>query len=330
LNGVAGTGVRSAVSTEEMEAIASEFPDICHWFEVAREPACEVEVRTEEVKLEPYDEEQVASPTAWSAHPPAVMTGSLDDLDLKHNAALRAAMQLTGCRRSIQNPYCELGESCPFVRQMLGLDELPISLVYTQKPKMQRILVMKQTNRGLVKVTETQQTFTSEQIHFIQQLSPENQMKCLSELSMVDQGGCPEQKEQSLTKIQNRSLKEPLKVQLESRAMYNLPTPSPSPPSESENVLETDNSCSECSNRFRDSKQLLKHRRNHHQMYICKECGEKMVGYYKMASHSKKVHSKEPIYFCECGRNFGEKKGMTKHQNTCALYKQTGNQMKVN
>ena len=39
-----------------------------------------------------------------------------------------------------------------------------------------------------------------------------------------------------------------------------------------------------------------------------------------MASHSKKAHSKEPIYFCECGRNFGEKKGMTKHQNTCSVF----------
>jgi len=77
--------------------------------------------------------------------------------------------------------------------------------------------------------------------------------------------------------------------------------------------------CKDCSAMFKDPKQLLKHRRNHHQIYTCKECGEQATGYYKMAAHSKKVHSKEPLFFCECGRNFGEKKGMTKHQNSCLL-----------
>jgi hypothetical protein len=42
-----------------------------------------------------------------------------------------------------------------------------------------------------------------------------------------------------------------------------------------------------------------------------------------MAAHTKKVHTKEPIFFCECGRNFGEKKGMTKHQNSCNFNKAT-------
>lgn len=77
--------------------------------------------------------------------------------------------------------------------------------------------------------------------------------------------------------------------------------------------------CKDCSAMFKDPKQLIKHKRNHHQIYKCKECGEQATGYYKMASHSKKVHSKEPLYFCECGRNFGEKKGMTKHQNSCIV-----------
>ena len=43
------------------------------------------------------------------------------------------------------------------------------------------------------------------------------------------------------------------------------------------------------------------------------------AGYYKMAAHAKRAHTKEPHFFCECGRNFGEKKGMTKHQNSCSV-----------
>jgi len=118
-----------------------------------------------------------------------------------------------------------------------------------------------------------------------------------------------------------------------------LPTPSPSPPAEemcdyttattnSIMVLTTTNNittssshhcCSYCNSSFDTVKQLTKHTRNHHHPYTCKICGLVTEGYYQMASHTKKEHQKHPVYFCECGRNFAEKKGMTKHQNTCRV-----------
>jgi len=76
--------------------------------------------------------------------------------------------------------------------------------------------------------------------------------------------------------------------------------------------------CSHCDWKFLDSKALVKHTRNQHQVYQCQKCGEETEGYYRMASHTKRNHSKEPTFFCQCGRTFAEKRGLTKHQNTCS------------
>jgi len=104
---------------------------------------------------------------------------------------------------------------------------------------------------------------------------------------------------------------------------YPVPTPTPttystasSPPGSKTLLL-----CTECDTQFHDSKTLGKHTRNQHNVYKCDKCGEETVGYYRMASHNKKNHSKEPIFFCMCGRTFAEKRGLTKHQNTCTFYK---------
>ena len=78
--------------------------------------------------------------------------------------------------------------------------------------------------------------------------------------------------------------------------------------------------CADCDSQFADNKSLVKHTRNQHQVYQCSKCGESTVGYYRMASHTKKKHSKEPVFFCNCGRNFSEKRGLTKHQNSCTFY----------
>jgi len=122
-----------------------------------------------------------------------------------------------------------------------------------------------------------------------------------------------------------------------SAASPSLPTPSPSPPADgaeytalmtsssvndvSQIVVGSQFVCSDCGTTRNDQKSLIKHKRNTHQIYICKECGDQNVGYYQMATHTKKMHQKEPVYFCECGRNFSEKKGLTKHQNTCTYMK---------
>ena len=61
---------------------------------------------------------------------------------------------------------------------MLGFSEVPSEL-YNTRPLMQRIMVVKQTTKGLVKLTETHQSFTAEQIEYIQKLSPHQQIKCI-------------------------------------------------------------------------------------------------------------------------------------------------------
>ena len=77
--------------------------------------------------------------------------------------------------------------------------------------------------------------------------------------------------------------------------------------------------CTKCDAKFAENKSLVKHNRNHHQTYKCGKCGITTEGYYKMASHTKKYHVKEPVLMCKCGRNFAEKRGLTKHQNSCTL-----------
>ena len=97
--------------------------------------------------------------------------------------------------------------------------------------------------------------------------------------------------------------------------------------------------CGECDHTFADRKGLVQHMRNSHQVhnegntgigpvlpiliqvYQCYMCAEKTIGYYRMASHTKKNHAKEPIFNCNCGRNFAEKRGLTRHQNSCTFYK---------
>jgi len=109
---------------------------------------------------------------------------------------------------------------------------------------------------------------------------------------------------------------------------FSIPTPSPSPPTPSASLATATPTtaiplcCSECDDQFYDNKSLLKHTRNQHKVYQCIKCGENTVGYYRMASHTKKNHSKEPAFFCQCGRNFSEKRGMSKHQNTCSFFSQ--------
>ena len=61
---------------------------------------------------------------------------------------------------------------------MLGFSEVPSEL-YNTRPLMQRIMVVKQTTKGLVKLTETHQSFTAEQIEYIQKLNPHQQIKCI-------------------------------------------------------------------------------------------------------------------------------------------------------
>jgi len=79
--------------------------------------------------------------------------------------------------------------------------------------------------------------------------------------------------------------------------------------------------CQQCDTIFSDNKSLVKHTRNQHQVYQCSKCGESTVGYYRMASHAKKNHSKEPSLYCPCGRTFSEKRGLAKHQNSCVQFK---------
>ena len=60
--------------------------------------------------------------------------------------------------------------------------------------------------------------------------------------------------------------------------------------------------CDDCDSNFADKKSLVKHKRNKHQVYQCSQCGESTIGYYSMASHTKRHHYKEPVFYCNCGR----------------------------
>jgi len=107
---------------------------------------------------------------------------------------------------------------------------------------------------------------------------------------------------------------------------FHIPTPSPSPPTSMDQMTsKMTYPCAECTTDFYDSKSLSKHTRNHHQPYTCSTtgCSETTVGYYRMAVHKKAAHRQSPLFACECGRNFAEKKGITKHQNNCKLYKRS-------
>lgn len=75
--------------------------------------------------------------------------------------------------------------------------------------------------------------------------------------------------------------------------------------------------CQDCDTSFVIKPLLAKHIRNQHAVYTCTKCYETTVGYYRMASHNKREHSKDPLYPCQCGRNFAESKGLAKHQNSC-------------
>jgi len=255
----------------------------------------------------------------------------LDDLDRspdRYAKELSLAKSGCGCRWTGADGSCGVWETCTFVHKMLGFSEVPSEL-YNTRPLMQRIMVVKQTTKGLVKLTETHQSFTAEQIEYIQKLNPHQQIKCIQDLQKKHRTPMMHEpifvKHVTSNTVNSSRFTNPIQVQLDARPV-NLPTPSPSPPSRDEENL-IPHACPECSSNFRDAKALLKHKRNHHQVYNCKECGEKAIGYYKMASHSKRMHSKEPLFHCECGRNFGEKKGMTKHQNTCNVFKKAPTQI---
>ena len=84
--------------------------------------------------------------------------------------------------------------------------------------------------------------------------------------------------------------------------------------------------CADCDSKFVDHKSFVKHTRNMHQVYQCSQCGESTIGYYSIASHTKRHHYKEPVFYCNCDRTRekrfdAEKRGLTKHQNSCTFYK---------
>ena len=177
-----------------MEVIATEFPDIYQWFEAPEtEVKMEVEVRTE-VDVEMFtarnspaapELQQTKPPHSSPSHGPdgeidvEEISTILDGLDDDPCSGLRSLQLELGCRWTDATQQCAAGEQCEFVRQMLGLDALAPAVAYTPRPRLQRIMVVKQTPAGLVKVTETQQSFTAEQIRLIQQLSNQEQIKCI-------------------------------------------------------------------------------------------------------------------------------------------------------
>jgi len=242
-----------------------------------------------------------------------------------------------GCSWSAsKGSICAHGNSCPFTTKILELDQIPHSTISDQvsKPpqRLHNVVVLKQTPHGLVKVPDS--------------MIPQHQLDKFRGLHNPR----PQDNSSAGPYISNYSRSQTLPIVSRSGSsnFYRPPATYQTAPPEQSRLMDISNTrmlyrppansflvkvpplsqssnstvllCSDCDTQFADNKSLVKHTRNQHQVYQCSKCGESTVGYYRMASHTKRNHSKEPVFFCNCGRNFSEKRGLTKHQNSCTFY----------
>jgi len=221
------------------------------------------------------------------------------------------------------------------------------------------VVVLRQTPQGLVKLQESLLPLGQEEVKRLQSMSPQEQVKSLglntAELIQKDQSRILQQSvgsttlshmsitaantSQTVTADSSNMFHSNVRFRPTSTVSYRPPPnavlvrvppsalqvpnsteASPSMEYAGGHTVASSLHCSECDTQFHDNKSLIKHTRNQHQVYQCNKCGEETVGYYRMASHTKKNHSKEPAFYCQCGRNFSEKRGLTKHQNSCNFY----------
>lgn len=207
-------------------------------------------------------------------------------------AGAAAARQEAGCSWPGAGAGCNHGAACPWPAQLLGLDRWreKVQVVET-RPRVHSVVVLRQTPHGLVKLQESLVPLGEAEVARLQGMSPQDQVRQLG-----------------LTAGPRQYRPPPNTV------VVKVPGTGQGA---GQQLL-----CSECDTQFHDNKSLVKHTRNQHQVYQCSKCGEQTTGYYRMASHTKKNHSKEPVFYCQCGRNFSEKRGLTKHQNSCSFYRQ--------
>lgn len=242
---------------------------------------------------------------------------SMDARDARVSHHFNTSQVYPGCSCRGNYRHTEYGENCPFVIEYLGLREY-----YQNKPQSayepySSGLNEPQLNKGYNNYMIAQNVFDrnknvqkGNQGHFA------NLNTGISQEVRYSQSGLPTETlhEQIFNEEESNSLNSNLArkesdslndtIKLETRYHTEL-------------ASDDQYSCNDCDSSFNMKSHLAKHIRNIHAEYTCRHCSEKTVGYYRLANHTKKEHAKEPMYSCQCGRNFAEMKGLKKHQNTC-------------
>jgi len=242
----------------------------------------------------------------------------LSDEDSNSNIlfSLEQEKSSLGCNWTSEYSSCDHGPCCPFTCKVLDLAPAGVN----------SLVVLRSTPAGYVKVPVS---LGQQDLLRLTNLTAQDQVRRLAfNMAPVRQTVSLMSVSSSEVTSQDSRLTSNLVTSLDSRLtdITNQKLSSYRPPANAVLIKVPDTSspgslCSQCSSSFSDNKSLVKHTRNQHQVYQCSKCGESTVGYYRMASHAKKNHSKEPSLYCPCGRTFSEKRGLAKHQNSCVQFK---------
>ena len=174
---------------KKMEYIATEFPDVCQWFETVpseqtlmsrsvSEPNSPTEEDMPEIthaptpNNSPSKHEEETSILQPHFEVEEEWNQSWVDEDLNEYKAR------VGCSWSESEHTCNAGENCLFVRNILGLDQIPHSIAFTPKPRIQRVMLARPTANGLFQISETRE-LTKDQIQMIMKMPRQNQIKII-------------------------------------------------------------------------------------------------------------------------------------------------------
>lgn len=240
---------------------------------------------------------------------------------LEIGAQLHMTKLAYGC--SWASNHCFRGDHCSFTHHYLGLNR-------SSDAGMKKVTVLQQTPQGLVKMQECYRPLDQEEL---QQMNPKNQDARSLPMPMFPP------RDESVTENVSSAFWVPSTMQPhlgvpiksfnfpENPVTYRPPLNSVliKIPLNQANVEllplkkpRLQLTCDDCDFSFTCQKTLTNHIRNMHTMYRCTKCAQETIGYYKMVSHMKREHSNVEVFPCPCGRNFSQRKGLMKHQNSCA------------
>lgn len=172
-----------------MEYIATEFPDVCQWLETI---PSEQTLMTRSVS-EPNSQTGEDMPEIAHAPTPNNSPSKLEEetsilqpqfeVEEEWNQSwvdedLNDYKARFGCPWSGSEHTCNAGENCLFVRNMLGLDQIPHAIAFTPNPRIQRVILARPTANGLFQISETRD-LTTDQIQMIMKMPRQNQIKII-------------------------------------------------------------------------------------------------------------------------------------------------------